>query len=55
MLLTAAQWSEIEAAANPHDPHRPQRVVVNSDEGKWPDAVVPYEIDSSLSKYTHDT
>lgn len=55
MLLTAAQWSEIEAAANPHDPHRPQRAVVNSDEGKWPGAVVPYEIDSSLSKYTHDT
>ena len=55
MLLTAAQWSEIEAAANPHDPHRQQRAVVNSDEGKWPDAVVPYEIDSSLSKYTHDT
>lgn len=52
MLLTAAQWREIEAAANPHDPHRPKRAVVNSDEGKWPDAVVPYEIDSSLSKYS---
>ena len=52
IVLTAAQWSEIEAASNPNDPHRPQLAVVNSDEGKWPDAVVPYEIDSSLSKFS---
>ena len=52
IVLTAAQWSEVEAASNPNDPHRLQLAVVNSDEGKWPGAVVPYEIDSSLSKYS---
>ena len=51
-MLTRVEERLREALSNPHDPYRSQLAVVNSDDGKWPGGIVPYEIDSSLSECT---
>ena len=50
IMLTREQWQSLEATANPNDPFSPQQAVVRNQRSLWPNAVVPYIIDSSLGK-----
>lgn len=48
IMLTPEQQASLEATANPNDPFSPQQAVVRNSRSLWPNAVVPYIIDSSL-------
>lgn len=50
ILLTPEQRATIEATANINDPNSPQMAVVRNMRSIWPNAVVPYVIDSSLGE-----
>lgn len=51
ILLTSEQQAALEATSNPSDPHSTQRAVTSVSRARWRDAVVPYELEGSLSKY----
>lgn len=51
-MLTPVEERLREELSNPNNRLRSQRAVVNSDDGKWPNGIVPYEIDNSLSECT---
>ena len=51
IMLTPEQQATLEATANPNDPFSPQQAVVRNPRSLWPNAVVPYIIDSSLGNY----
>ena len=53
IMLTPEQQAALEATANPNDPFSPQRAVVRNPRSLWPNAMVPYIIDSSLGKLLH--
>ena len=53
IMLTPEQQSTLEATANPNDPFSPQQAVVRNPRALWPNAVVPYIIDSSLGTYNN--
>ena len=48
IMLTPEQQATLEALANPNDPFSPQQAVVRNSRSLWPNAVVPYIIDSGL-------
>lgn len=52
MILTPEQQRTIEATSNPNDPFSPQNAVVRNMRALWPNAMVPFIIDSSLGNYT---
>lgn len=47
--LTPEQQATLEATANPNDPFSPQDAVVRNQRSLWPNGVMPYVIDNSLS------
>ena len=53
MVLTPEQQATLEATSNPHNPFSPQRAVVRNMRSLWPNAVVPYIIDTSLGMQLH--
>ena len=48
MMLTPEQQATLEAMANLNNPQAPQNAVLSNMRSLWPDAVVPFIIDSSL-------
>ena len=51
MMLTPEQQRTLEATSNPNDPFSPQNAVVSNMRSLWPNAMVPFVIDSSLGNY----
>ena len=50
IMLTDEQQATLEAVSNPNDPFSPQQAVVRNERSLWPNARVPYIIDSSLGE-----
>ncbi len=50
IVLTPEQQSMLEATSNKKDPFSPQNAVVRNEQLLWPDGVIYYTFDSSLSK-----
>ena len=51
IVLTPEQQATLEATSNPNDPFAPQNAVVRNTRSLWPSGMVPYVLDSSLSKW----
>ncbi len=52
IVLTPEQQSVLEATSNENDPFSPQNAVVRNDRSLWPNGVIYYTLDSTLSKST---
>ena len=51
IVLTPEQQATLEATSNPNDPFAPQNAVVRNSRSLWTGGIMPYVLDSSLSKW----